>query len=72
MAIDPTDTAALLREAQVALHKLRTGTAVVEVDCGDYRTRFTSGTVADLRSYIVELEQRLAGTPARGAVGFVF
>ena len=72
MAIDPSDTAALLREAQVALHKLRTGTSVVEVDCGDYRAKFTSATVPDLRAYIAELEQKISGRPARGAVGFVF
>lgn len=72
MAIDPSDTAALLSEARLALHKLRTGTAVVEVDCGDYRTRFTPGTVEDLRAYVAELELRQAGSPVRGAVGFYF
>jgi hypothetical protein len=72
MAIDPSDTAALLREAQIALHKLRTGTAVVEVDCGDYRSKFTPATVENLMAYVSELEQRLAGRPIRGAVGFIF
>lgn len=72
MAIDPGDTGALLREAQQALHKLRTGTAVVEVDCGDYRTRFTPANVENLQAYVAELQLRLEGRPLRGAIGFVF
>lgn len=72
MAIDPSDTQALLREAQVALHKLRTGTAVVEVDCGDYRTKFAQANLENLQAYVAELQQRLAGAPQRGAIGFIF
>lgn len=72
MALDPTDTEGLLREARIALHKLRTGTAAVEVDCGDYRTKFTPATVENLNAYVAELEQRLAGNPVRGAIGFFF
>lgn len=72
MAIDPSDTAALLREAQIALHKLQTGTAVVEVDCGDYRTKFTPTTIEKLRAYVSELEGRSSGLPQRGAIGFWF
>jgi hypothetical protein len=72
MAIDPNDTEALLSEARLALHRLRTGTAVVEVDCGDYRTKFTPATVENLAAYISELEQRISGVPFRGAVGFWF
>jgi hypothetical protein len=72
MATDPTDTEAQLADARRALHRLRTGTAVVEVDTGDYRTRFTPATAEALAAYIADLEARLAGRPARGAVGFIF
>lgn len=72
MAIDPTDTAALLREAQIKLHQLRTGAAVVEVDCGDYKTRFTPAKVENLTAYVDELAARLDNRPTRGAIGFVF
>lgn len=72
MAIDPSDTAALLREAEIALHKLRTGAAVVEVDCGDYRTKFSPATVENLQAYVTELRLRIDGQPTRGAIGFWF
>lgn len=72
MAIDPNDTAALLSEARVALHKLNTGTAVVEVDCGDYRTRFSVPTIEKLKAYVADLEARLDGARTRGAIGFLF
>lgn len=72
MAIDPSDTPALLREAEIALHKLRTGTAVVEVDCGDYRTKFAQANLENLMAYVAELRQRLAGNPQRGSIGIVF
>lgn len=72
MAIDPNDTEALLAEARKKLHDLRAGKAVIEVDAGDYRTRFAPATVENLQAYVDELELRLAGRPVRGAVGFVF
>lgn len=72
MAIDPSDTAALLTEARIALHKLSTGTAVVEVDCGDYRTKFSLPTIEKLKAYVAELESRLSGAQTRGAIGFLF
>lgn len=72
MAIDPNDTSALLREAQIALHKLRTGISVVEVDCGDYRAKFTPANLENLMAYVSELQQRLAGNPQRGSIGIIF
>ena len=72
MAIDPTDTNALLRDAQINLHKLRTGTAVVEVDCGDYRTKFTPATVENLQAYVNDLQEQLGQVQRRGAIGFYF
>lgn len=72
MAIDSSDIQGLLREARQALHKLRTGTSVVEVDCSDYRARFTPATLGDLQAYVAELETRLDGRPVRGAIGFTF
>ncbi len=72
MAIDPSDTQALLSDARIALHKLRTGTQAVEVDTGDYRTKFTPATVENLQAYVNQLEEALNGVPTRGAVGFYF
>lgn len=62
----------LLDQANAARHKLLTGIAVVEVDMGTYRARFTPANREALDAYIQELEERIAGTPRRGAIGFVF
>lgn len=56
-------TAAQLTEAQAALHKLLTGTAVVEVKKADGSTaKFTPSDEASLRAYIKELNYDLGNT----------
>lgn len=71
MSVPATDQDRL-DAAQAALHKLLTGTSVVEVDTGQYRAKFTPANIDALRSYIAELQQKLAGAAPRGAIGFIF
>jgi hypothetical protein len=61
-----------LASAETALHSLITGTLAVEVDTGDFRTRFTQADVAKLQAYIGQLKQEIAGQPVRGAIGIYF
>ena len=72
MAIDPSNLNTLLNDAQIALHKLRTGAQVVEVDTGDYRAKFTPANLENLQAYVTDLQEQLAGTPHAGAIGFYF
>lgn len=61
-----------LAAAETALHSLITGTLAVEVDTGDFRTRFTQADVTKLQAYIAQLKQEIDGRPARGAIGIYF
>ncbi len=63
----------LLVQANVAYHKLLTGTSAIEVDMGTHRVKFTPADSTKLVEYIAKLETRIAGNrPQRGAIGFVF
>lgn len=53
------DYATQLAEASAALHKLLTGTRVVEVNTGEKVTRFAPSDVADLRLYIRDLQAKV-------------
>jgi hypothetical protein len=60
-----------LAAAEDARHRLLLGQQAVEVDFGTYKTRFTAANRESLESYIAELKALIAGTPTRGAIGFV-
>lgn len=63
----------MIASAEVALHKLLTGSQAQEVRNADGRTlRFTPADADKLRSYIAELKSTKAGTPVRGAIGVIF
>ena len=62
----------LLREAQIARHKLMTGTLVVELEIEGQKTRFNQAKLKDLEDYIASLEAEMAGKPKRGAIGIIF
>lgn len=61
-----------LKEARIALHKLVTGTGVVELEVEGQRTRFTPANREDLEAYIARLDALVSGAPSRGAIGFIF
>lgn len=72
----PTEQETQLAEARLALHKLMTGSAVVEVLHGDQRIRYTETNRVDLENYIQRLENQAggpSGTPMRRApLGVIF
>lgn len=66
-------------EALAALHRLQIGDAVVEVQDGDIRTRYTPASVDKLRDYIRSLDVELlsatnpqCGTGRRTPIGVVW
>lgn len=57
-----------LTEAETALHKLQTGTRVVDVTHEDTRTRYQEADIAKLEKYISSLKMQISvaqGNPAR-------
>lgn len=62
----------MLVDAQEKLHQLMTGRLTVEIVADGYTVRYTRATVADLKSYIANLEAQLAGLPTKGAIGMVW
>lgn len=62
----------MLADAQLKLHQLVTGRLSVEVVVDGYTVRYTRATIADLRAYIFELQNQIAGVPAGGALGIIF
>ena len=52
-----------LNEAEIALHELRIGRAVVEVtDQNGERIRYANANRSDLQSYIADLKRQIAGS----------
>lgn len=49
-----------LTEAETALHKLQTGTRVVDVTYEDTRTRYQEGDIAKLERYIASLKLQIS------------
>jgi hypothetical protein len=63
----------MLAQAQLAYHRLNTGTQFVRVTAANgYTTEFTPATVDKLSAYIQQLQEQIAGTQTRGAIGVVF
>jgi hypothetical protein len=66
----------MLDAARAARHALLMGQGIVECDFGgaggQQRTKFTAANADRLDAYIAELEAKVAGRSARGAVGFIF
>jgi hypothetical protein len=63
----------MLAEAEIALHRLQTGQAYVEVSiAGAQTTKFTPAKLDNLIAYVAELRAQKAGERIRGAIGFVF
>ena len=46
-------------EAELALHRLMTGTQEVLVEHGDMKTSFSAIKVGELRAYIADLQQQI-------------
>ncbi|MEO0385054.1 MAG: gpW family head-tail joining protein [Pseudomonadota bacterium] len=67
-----TGTATYLAEAKAALHKLLTGSAVVEVRTEAGTMRYNEADLEKLESYVSSLERDVAGKPRRRAVGALF
>ncbi len=61
-----------LAEAETALHKLLTGTKLVQVGYGERRLQYTQANVADLRAYIAQLKGEIDPCKARRPFGVVF
>lgn len=62
----------MLDAAKAAYHQLMMGGGVVECEWQGQRTKFSVANADRLKAYIAELEAKIAGTPFRGAMGFVF
>lgn len=48
-----------LTEAELALHKLSTGTREIDVRFGDIRTIYNQGDINKLRQYIADLKSQI-------------
>jgi hypothetical protein len=54
-----TELANCLAEAELALHRLTTGSRVEEIDSPSGRVRYTNASVGDLERYIGRLKQQI-------------
>ena len=62
-----------LAEAEAALHELKLGRAVIEVDFDGRRTRFVKTDIDKLEGYIDDLREEQSGRRKRnGAIGILF
>lgn len=66
-----------LAEAEVALHRLATGKAVVSIGDGERKLTYTAATINQLRAYIDDLKRQIAELesplpPRRGPFVFSF
>jgi hypothetical protein len=50
-----------LMEAELALHKLRTGAREIQIEHGDMRVTYTEQKAGELDSYIADLKAQIAG-----------
>ncbi|QTH19651.1 phage tail protein [Rhizorhabdus wittichii] len=73
---DLTTLRTWLSEAEAARHAIATSGAVIEVQRGDRRMRFSRENLTALTSYIAELQRDIAaaerqasGRPRRSAIG---
>lgn len=61
-----------IAEAEVALHKLQTGSLREEVEYQGQRVRFGKADIAKLMAYVAQLKAEKDGATTRGAIGFAF
>ena len=61
-----------IAEAEIALHKLQTGSLREEVRYESGHVRFGKADVAELRAHIAQLKAKKDGATTRGAIGFAF
>ncbi len=54
-----TELAAWLSEAEIALHRLMTGSRVEEIESPAGRARYTTSNIGDLERYIARLKQQI-------------
>lgn len=69
------DTATLqarLAEAEDALHRLKIGGGVAEVQTDNERVKYSPANVAALETYIADLKRELGILPPRRAIGVNF
>jgi gpW len=57
---DLTTLQGYLLEAELALHKLRTGAQEMQVEHGDMRVAYTKADVGHLQGYIDDLKSQIA------------
>lgn len=57
-----------LLEAELAQHKLLTGSAAEEVEHGDMRNKFTRANLGDLAAYIASLKSQIAAAGGAAVV----
>jgi hypothetical protein len=57
-----TELTTWLAEAELALHRLMTGSRVEEVQFADRRVRYTAVNIGELQKYIASLKQQIEAT----------
>ena len=57
-----TELTAWLSEAELALHRLMTGSRVEEIESPAGRVRYTTNNIGDLERYIARLKQQIETT----------
>lgn len=62
------DLEAMLAEAKAVLHARMLGKSATEIGADGYSARFTRVTLAELKSYIADLEAQIAGGATKGAI----
>lgn len=65
-------TAQKITEAETALHKLLTGTKLVQVGYGERRIQYTQANIQALREYIATLKGEADPTKQRRPMGVVW
>lgn len=62
------DLEQMLAEARGELHRRMVGQSATEIGAEGYSARFSRVTLAELKSYISDLEAQLAGGATKGAL----
>jgi hypothetical protein len=57
-----TELATWVTEAELALHRLMTGSRVEEIQFSDRRVRYTAANIGELQKYIASLKQQIEAT----------
>lgn len=66
------DLEAQLAEARAELHRRMVGQSATEIGADGYSARFSRVTLAELKSYIADLQTQIAGGATTGAIVHVW